>query len=221
MPDVRYGARIAIIPPVRHVPLVAVCGPIASGKSTVVASLAGALQFRAWPERVQDNPFFERYCANPTDWALRSQLAFMLGAVEDAVAARRHPPGGLIERPVQEMFGVFVEDMCARRVLSTDERNVLRRLARLGEALAGLPDVLVVLGAHPEELLARVRARARPGEETYDLTFFRSLESSYADWASRWTQSPVIHVDAARRDLRRGDEVAALAVQVRTALSSL
>src|SRR5438309_7970905 len=148
---------------VRNIPLVAVCGPIASGKSTVIESLAGALHFRAWPERVQDNPFFERYCANPADWALRSQLAFMLGAVEDAVGARRHPPGGVIERPVQEMSGVFVEDMCARGVLATDERNVLGRLARLGEALAGPPDVLVVLYVHPEELLARVRARARPG----------------------------------------------------------
>src|SRR5438445_3997682 len=117
----------------------------------------------------------------------------MLGAVEDAVGARRHPPGGVIERPVQEMSGVFVEDMCARGVLATDERNVLGRLARLGEALAGPPDVLVVLYVHPEELLARVRARARPGEDAYDLAFFRSLESSYADWSRRWNQSPVIH----------------------------
>ena len=208
------------MPSVPHVPLVAVCGPIASGKSTLIESLADALNFRAWPERVQDNPFFERYCASPTEWALRSQLAFMLGAVEDAVAARRHPPGGVIERPVQEMFGVFVEDMYARGVLEADERNVLRRLTRLGESLAGPPDVLVVLRAHPEELLTRVHARARPGEKAYDLAFFRSLQSSYADWASRWNQSPVIHVDAARRDLRRADEIAALAADVSGALSS-
>jgi deoxyadenosine/deoxycytidine kinase len=208
------------MPGVLHVPLVAVCGPIASGKSTVIEALAGALSFRAWPERVEENPFFERYCASPTDWALRSQLAFMLGAVEDAVAARRHPPGGVIERPVQEMFGVFVEDMCARGVLAADERDVLRRLARLGESLAGPPDVLVVLDADPEELLARVHARARPGEEAYDLAFFRSLQRSYAHWAGWWNQSPVIHVDAARRDLRHADQVAGLAGEVKSALSS-
>jgi deoxyadenosine/deoxycytidine kinase len=213
------ASEFGIMPSVPHVPLVAVCGPIASGKSTVIESLAGALQFRAWPERVQDNPFFERYCANPTQWALRSQLAFMLGAVEDAVAARRHPPGGVIERPVQEMFGVFVEDMSARGVLAADERNVLRRVARLGEALAGPPDVLVVLDADPEELLTRVQVRARPGEEAYDLAFFDSLEGTYADWASRWNQSPVIHVDAAHRDLRLADEVTALAGEVTRALT--
>jgi deoxyguanosine kinase len=208
------------MPGVPHVPLVAVCGPIASGKSTVIEPLASALNFRAWPERVRDNPFFERYCANPTEWALRSQLAFMLGAVEDAAAARRHPPGGVIERPVQEMFGVFVEDMCARGVLAPDERNVLGQLTRLGESLAGPPDVLVVLDADPEELLTRVHTRARPGEEAYNIAFFRSLHSSYATWASRWNQSPVIHVDAARRDLRHADQVAALAGEVRRALSS-
>ncbi|MCW3047291.1 MAG: hypothetical protein JWO74_1575 [Solirubrobacterales bacterium] len=37
--------------------------------------------------------------ADPSTWALHSQLAFMLGAAEDAAASRRSPPGSVLERP--------------------------------------------------------------------------------------------------------------------------
>ena len=37
----------------------------------------------------------------------------------------------------------------------------------IGEGMYGVPDVIVMLHASPAELFARIRARQRPGEESY------------------------------------------------------
>ena len=60
-----------------------------AGKSTLAAGLAKSLGFRLFAERVDDNPFFTRFAADPPTWVFRSQLAFMVNAVSDAIEARR------------------------------------------------------------------------------------------------------------------------------------
>lgn len=202
-----------------HIPLIGVCGPVGVGKSTVVGGLAAALGFQPWPERTDDNPFFVRFADDRPTWAFRSQVAFMLGSVEDADAARRGPPGGVLERPVQEMFGVFVRDLHENGMLDDDELDVLARVVELGERLAGVADLLVVLSGDTELLLSRIRARGGPGDGSYDLAAMRRLAAAYDRWRAGWERCPVIDVDATSTDLRRAEEIDMLAARARAALS--
>jgi deoxyadenosine/deoxycytidine kinase len=199
--------------------LIGVCGPIGAGKSTVVRGLAAALGFHPWLERVEDNPFFTRYTGDRATWALRSQLAFILGAVEDAAAARRQQPGGVLERPAQEMLGVFVRDLHDSGLLDDHEVRTLERIVEIGETLAGSPDLLIVLHGDAQRLLERIRARTRPGEEAYDLADMQRLEAAYDRWVNGWDRSPVIDVDATGHDLRRPEEIERLAAAARAALA--
>jgi deoxyadenosine/deoxycytidine kinase len=204
--------------PMPAVPLIGVCGPIGSGKSTVAPVLASTLGFHPWLERVDANPFFGRYMADRPSWGMRSQVAFMIGALEDAAAARRKPPGGVIERPAQEMFGVFVRFLHEQGVLDPDEVRTLRRLLKLGEQLAGVPDVLVVLHADPHVVLERIRDRGRSGEDAYTLDDMRHLETTYREWAEGWCDSPVVEIDTTELDLRMDSDVRHLARQINAVL---
>lgn len=199
-------------------PLIAVAGPIAAGKSTLTVALAAALGFSPWLERVNANPYFVRFCSDQKTWALRSQLAFMLGAIEDALAARSEMPGSVLERPVEEMFGVFCEDQLRERVLSADEHQMLRRVRDLGRELVGSPDVLVALDGPPELLLRRIRERDRPGEDQYELDYVDRLVRRQRAWMASWDAGPVIHVDIENRALRDEVEIQALAGEVLSAL---
>ncbi len=201
-------------------PLVGVCGPVGAGKSMLVGGLAAALEFHPWPERTSDNPFFARFAKDRSAWAFHSQVAFILGAMEDADAARRRLPGGVLERPAQEMLCVFVADLYEEGLLSREELDVLTRAVALGEALAGVPDLLVVLGGDPERLLDRVRSRDAPGDKLYDLSDMRRLAARYEDWRGGWDRCPVVDVDTTSTDLRRPEEIDKLAARVRIQLGS-
>jgi deoxyadenosine/deoxycytidine kinase len=197
-------------------PLIGVCGSIGTGKSTLVPELASALGLCARPERVAANPFFERYAADRATWAFWSQLAFVTGAIDDAWFARRSG-GGVLERPAQEMLGVFVRDLGDTGLLDDDELRTLEHVVRAGERLAGAPDLLVVLHADPTELLARLSDRGDPGDGSYDLGDMRRLAQAYDRWRETLS-GRVIDVRVDEVDLRSPAALARLVSDVRSAL---
>jgi deoxyadenosine/deoxycytidine kinase len=214
----RPCATAAIILSVSPFPLIGVCGPIGAGKSTIAAGLADELGYPCWPERVADNPFFERYTHDQARWAFLSQLAFMVGAVQDATAARREQPGGVLERPAEEMFGVFVRHLHQRALIADDEFAKLERVLELGDTLAERAEVLILLDAHPQLLLERVRERARAGEGMYDLVGLQRIAAAYATWRRTLTGRAVIDVNVEAHDLRTPAVIKRLADEVRSVL---
>jgi deoxyadenosine/deoxycytidine kinase len=206
-------------PELPSAPIIGVCGPVGAGKSTLTRALAAALGFHPREERVEDNPFFVRFLADRETWALASQLAFMLGALEDAAAAREHPPGVVLERPAQEMFGVFVQDLAQQGALGPDDVATLARLLRLGELASGVPDLVIVLRGDPAMLLSRIHSRGREGEQRYYTpNHMQRLEEVYDDWAKGWRRSPLIYVDVTKVDLRTAPAIASLVDEVHRAV---
>lgn len=200
-------------------PLIGLVGLVGAGKSTLLTPLAVRLGFRAWPERVADNPFFPRFVLDRSTWAFRSQAAFVIGAAEDLVTARSAGVGGVIERPPQEMLGVFVRDLEDEHLLDRDEVGLLTKIVTLSEHVAGVPDLLVALRASPETLLRRIQARQSIDADAYQFDDLRRLTVSYDKWLSDWSRSPVLEVDSDTRDLQDPAEVMRLADEVRYALN--
>lgn len=199
--------------------MIGICGPIAVGKTTLVAALAGELGCDAWPERVDDNPFFARYLADRSRWAFSSQVAFIVGALEDASAARHRPTGGVIERPAEEMLGVFGRYLHERDLLDADELALLARIVALGELDAAPPDLLIVLRGEPRALLARIKHRGRRGEDAYTLDDLELLDAAYRSWCASLDPARVLEIDAIDRDLRTPAEIAGVAAETRARLA--
>jgi len=204
----------------QRVPLIGVCGPIGAGKTTVVAALADELGFGAWPERVEDNPFFERYLEDRARWAFHSQAAFMVGSLQDAAAARIAGSGGVIERPSEEMLEVFGRHLRDCGALDDDEFRVLSGLHSLIGSIGGPPDVLILLVGDPGVLLERIRHRARPGEAVYTLSELEELDTAYSAWCKALDPARVLEVDTVTHDFRSGTEIEWLAEQTRCRLAS-
>jgi deoxyadenosine/deoxycytidine kinase len=200
--------------------LIGVVGNTGSGKSLAADALAKGLGFRHFPERVDDNAFFARFMAEPQDWAFRSQMAFMLGAVRDAAEARTSARGAVIERPVEEMHGIFVVDQLRNGVLCADEAALLESVVGLGKKLGGAPDLLVALTAPTPTLFQRIRSRGRGGEENLTLDYLDRLDRRYREWLASW-QGPMVRMDTTAADLGDAAEASELVHQVEGVLPSL
>jgi deoxyadenosine/deoxycytidine kinase len=201
-------------------PLIGVCGPIGSGKSTVVPALATALGLCARPERYAANPFFERFVADRATWAFLSQAAFIVGAIDDASIAR-DSGGGVLERPAQEMLEVFVRDLADVGLLARDEMATLEQIVALSARRVAPPDLLVVLHADPQVLLARLRQRGHTGDDSYDRDDMDRLQRAYDRWRATLAEHRVIDVDIDAVDLRAPAAIARLAADARAALATL
>lgn len=200
--------------------LIGVVGNTGSGKSLAASLLAKGLGFRHFPERVDDNAFFARFMADPQHWAFRSQMAFMLGAVRDAADARTSARGAVIERPVEEMHGIFVVDQLRNGDLCADEAALLESVVGLGKKLGGAPDLLVALTAPPATLLQRIRSRGRGGEENFTLDYLCRLDRRYREWLASW-QGPIVQVNTAATNLCDTAGASELVHRVGSALPSL
>jgi len=185
-------------------PFIVVAGNIGAGKSTVVRLLGERLGFTAWLEGVDGNPFFADFYADPERWAFHSQLAFMTGALLDHVRISQSPEAAVQDRGVHEMYAIFAGHHHAEGNISDRELAQLRRLLEIAD-LARAPDLLVYVHAPLDELVRRVRSRARPEEETVSPEYLDDLQRRYEPFLAEWRRSPILRIDTTTFDPRSAD----------------
>jgi deoxyadenosine/deoxycytidine kinase len=197
-------------------PLIGLCGPVGVGKSTLVGALATELGCYGRAEDARANPFFARFLEDRATWGFWSQLAFLMAAVNGASAVRREG-GGVLERPAQEMFGVFVAALADEGLIADEQVATLGQVVSASERLVGTPDLLVVLDGSPDLLLARIETREAIGDRSYDLRRMRNLATHYERWRAGLSGAG-IDVDTAAHDVRSPTVVEQLAREIRARL---
>jgi deoxyadenosine/deoxycytidine kinase len=172
----------------RHI---AVEGPIGVGKSSLARKLAEHLGARLLLERAEENPYLERFYADPPRYALQTQLAFLL---QRARQVQELAQPGMFDTGVVSDF-VFAKDaIFARLTLSDDEHRLYTRLAAEVLPQAPQPDLVVWLQASPATLLARIRTRGLPMEQGIEERYLQRLCDAYVDHFAPPDGAPVLAV---------------------------
>lgn len=176
---------------------VEVAGCIASGKTTLVRMVEGYIE-EAIYENHATNPFWSSFFANPGAHAFETELSFLLQHYHFAKRARKET------RRVVMMDHSFELDMAYAAVgLSGSRKSIFDDIYREIMVEIGGPKALVFVRCQTKHALARVRARARPGEENISLGF---LERLCGELERRITtvanETPVVCVDSSVTDFR-------------------
>lgn len=174
---------------------IAIEGPIGVGKSSLAQLLAQRLDAQLLLEKPEDNPFLERFYADPPRYAMQTQLCFLFQRIEQYRELAQ--PGFFAPRIVSDFM--FAKDaLFAQLTLSDDEYRLYGRIHAEMAPKVPAPDLVVWLRAAPAALLQRIGRRGLAMEQRIDERYVERLSDAYAAWFERMPQVPVLAVDTER-----------------------
>jgi deoxyguanosine kinase len=175
-----------------------VCGGIASGKTTIGAACE-EVGLAVRHERFDENPFFEKFYADPEAYAFEAELTYLLQHFSQIREA------STCARAVFD-FSLVLDLAYALVSLPTaDQRTFEQLLDRVIEKI-GLPTLIVRLNCPSSTELVRIHERDRPAERKISAAFLESIDNELERaLASRWfADVPVLRIDSGALDFRLG-----------------
>lgn len=173
-----------------------ICGGIASGKTTL-AALCQEAGFVPQHERFQENPFFEKFYADPEAYAFEAELTYLLQHFSQIREAVSHPR-------IAVDFS-FALDLAYARVSlrGSDQRTFEDLLDRVIEKIAR-PTLIVRLQCPSAIEFERIRERHRSAEQRIARSFLDAIDNEIERaLESRWFANvPVHRLDSQALDFR-------------------
>lgn len=179
----------------RHI---AVEGAIGVGKTTLARNLAETFGYQTLLELPQQNPFLERFYADPRPNALPTQLYFLFQRTRQLQEASQVDlfSGGRVSDFLIDKDPIFAEV-----TLDEDELHLYRMVYEQLTIDVPAPDLVVYLQAPTEVLQKRIRGRGLASEQHIANDYLAKLNEAYASYFHYYQDSPLLIVNATEVNL--------------------
>jgi deoxyguanosine kinase len=179
------------------VSVIALEGNIGVGKTSLARMLARHLGARLVEERVEDNPFLERFYEDMGSFRLQTQLVFLLNRYKQQIALAQ-----------KELFDeltvidyIFARDKIFAHVnLGDDELGLYNRIAQELETRVVKPDIVIYLQARSDVLFERIQRRGRPLERTISKDYLETLNEAFNHYFFNYDETPLLVVNTDSMD---------------------
>ncbi len=200
--------------PPRHI---AVEGAIGVGKTTLARNLAETFGYETLLELPEENPFLERFYADPRPNALPTQLHFLFQRTRQLQEASQVDmfSGGRVSDFLIDKDPIFAEV-----TLDEDELRLYRMVYDQLTIDVPQPDLVVYLQAPTEVLQKRIRGRGLASEQAIASDYLAKLNEAYASYFHYYRESPLLIVNASDVNLAESQEDYADLVQYLLNISS-
>jgi deoxyadenosine/deoxycytidine kinase len=169
---------------------IAIEGPIGVGKTSLARRLASSLNGELLLEQPAENPFLERFYADPRGGAQVEQLRQADLFAEARVAD----------------FLIDKDRLFAELNLDRHELDLYDRVAASLAVEIPAPDLVVYLQAPVDTLVARIGRRGIAYEQQVGRRYLERLAEAYARFFHAYTASPLLIVNAAVLDPVHNDD---------------
>ncbi|AUM13856.1 deoxynucleoside kinase [Ketobacter alkanivorans] len=173
-------------------------GPIGVGKTTLTRKLANTFGYDLLLEGASENPFLERFYSNPKQWAMQTQLYFLLQRSEQLNELRQND----LFQPVRVAdFLIHKDRLFASLTLDNDEFSLYEKVYQHVISDIPKPDLVIYLQAPVDILQQRITRRGIPCEQEITDEYLNRLSEAYIDFFLRYNESPLLMVNTAHINL--------------------
>ena len=167
-------------------------GPIGVGKTSLARRLSGHLGGELLLERAEDNPFLANFYRSPRQYALSTQLHFLLQRTQQVQQYRQHD---LFRGTCVADFMVDKDPLFARLTLDSDELALYERIYAHVTLDAPRPDLVIYLQAPVPVLRQRIARRGIDYEQPIRDEYLERLSDSYTRFFHDYTDSALLTIN--------------------------
>ncbi|AQX52991.1 deoxynucleoside kinase [Priestia flexa] len=182
-----------------------IAGTVGVGKSTMTQALADALNFRTSYEKVDTNPYLDKFYADFERWSFHLQVYFLAERFKEQKRIFEYGGGFIQDRSIYEDTGIFAKMHFEKGTMSKVDYETYTSLfdAMVMTPYFPHPDLLIYLEGSFEDIVDRIQERGRPMEQQTPLDYWREMHKRYEDWINNFTACPILRLDINDYDILR------------------
>jgi len=182
---------------------VVVEGPIGVGKTTLANKLALDWDAELVLENVEDNPFLLQFYEEPRQFALSTQLHFLLTRTRQIQHIKQQ---SIFSNTRVSDFMAHKEKLFAQITLNSEEYDLYDQIYSYLTSDLPKPDLIIYLQASTKTLEKRVKNRARGYEKHINFSYLEKINSSYANFFHKYDSSPLLIINTENVDFVNNNE---------------
>ncbi len=183
-------------------------GPIGVGKTSLVKKLSDSFGSELLLEKAEENPFIARFYQNPRQYALSTQLYFLLQRAQQVQSFRQID---LFQSSHIADFMIDKDRLFAELTLTTDELKLYQQIYQHMTIDAPQPDLVIYLQAPTEVLRERISKRGIDYEQQIKDDYLTRLCELYTRFFYDYDEGALLTVNTQSIDLiNNGEDYQAL-----------
>ncbi|GAF14523.1 deoxyadenosine kinase [Bacillus sp. JCM 19046] len=188
--------------------IITVAGTVGVGKTTMTRKLAEALQFKTSFEKVDNNPYLDKFYSDFERWSFHLQIYFLAERFKEQKHMVEVGGGFIQDRSIYEDTGIFAKMHADKGTMTEIDYATYSSLfeAMVMNPYFPKPNVLVYLEGDLDTILSRIQSRGREMEKQTPLSYWQEMHQRYQDWIDSFDACPVLRLDIREYDLINDDQ---------------
>lgn len=188
--------------------VITIAGTVGVGKSTMTQALADALKFRTSYEKVDTNPYLDKFYDDFEKWSFHLQVYFLAERFKEQKRIFEYGGGFIQDRSIYEDTGIFAKMHFDKGTMTPTDYETYTNLfdAMVMTPYFPHPDLLVYLEGPIDDVIGRIQERGREMEQQTPHTYWQEMHGRYEDWINNFNACPVLRIDINDYDLMKNPD---------------
>lgn len=185
--------------------VITIAGTVGVGKSTMTNALAQALNFRTSFEKVDTNPYLDKFYDDFEKWSFHLQIYFLAERFKEQKRIFEYGGGFIQDRSIYEDTGIFAKMHYDKGTMTPTDYETYTNLfnAMVMTPYFPHPDLLIYIEGPVEDIIGRIAERGRPMEQQTDRAYWLEMHERYERWIDSFNACPVLRLDINDYDLMK------------------